>query len=241
MKLPADKILSALPVAGSAFDAALRYVRDDQRARYGLAEPVTVVLDGDGIGDAFFAGPNGGRQVSVGGGVLVIDPISRNRVRLTANPFAPETENWNGPDVLPNNRYRTMLASLFHDLIWKYADEIAAALGCEGIDVLRWGNGILYALWVYASPYTRWGRFEAWWAWRTCEFAAPVYHRVKRRLRLSAFVALAAGAASCAGCKGPPDWRVVEIDGTNAVVEAMQEYGDGLGWLRAGEESDDGR
>lgn len=195
-----------------------KYIKADNEMSYGLDEEVSVVLMGD---DVAYAGkvlvP---REYTTKDGSLSIKPEWSNGwlVRLTAHPFPAESHLWNGPDVIANNQYRSMLASIFHDLIWEHGDELAKAWGVTKKDVLTWGDGVLYALWMYASENSLRGRIEARVAWSVCEFSKGWYHSLKKLLGLHC---LAFALLLAAGCGTPPDWTVAEITGTNAVLRAM--------------------
>lgn len=195
-----------------------KYIKADNEASYGLDEEVSVVLMGDDV--TLFQGGGCVEDVTTADGSLTISPIENELdwgVRLTAHPFSTSSHLWNGPDVIANNQYRSMLASLFHDLIWEHGDELAKAWGVSKQDVLRWGDGVLYALWLYASEDSIRGRIEARVAWQVCEFARGWYHSLKKILGLHCL----AFALLLAGCGTPPDWTVAEISGTNAIHRAM--------------------
>ena len=194
-----------------------KYIKADNAASYGLDEEVSVVLMGD---DVAYAGKTlVPREYTTKDGSLSIKRMEGGLefVRLTAHPFPAESRLWNGPDVIANSQYRSMLASLFHDLIWEHADELAKAWGVSKQDVLRWGDGVLYALWMYASEDSIRGRIEARVAWQVCEFSRGWYHSLKKILGLHCL----AFALLLAGCGTPPDWTVAEISGTNAIHRAM--------------------
>ena len=195
-----------------------KYIKADNESSFGLDEEVSVVLAGD---DVAYAGkvlvP---REYTTQDGSLSIKPEWSNGwlIRLTAHPFPASSRLWNGPDVIANNQYRSMLASLFHDLIWGHAAELARAWGVSKRDVLTWGNGVLYSLWMYASADSMRGRIEARLAWMACEFSKSWYHAFKRLVGLHC---LAFALLLAAGCGTPPDWTVTEISGTNAIHRAM--------------------
>lgn len=199
-------------------DKIIKYVKADNEASFGLDEEVSVVLMGDDVG--LVAGHFIEDAYTTKDGSLSISAVWSNGwlVRLTAHPFPASAHLWNGPDVIANNQYRSMLASLFHDLIWGHAAELARAWGVSKRDVLTWGNGVLYALWMYASADSRRGRIEARLAWMACEFSKSWYHTVKKWLGLHSIL-FALLLAS--GCGTPPDWTVAEISGTNAIHRAM--------------------
>ena len=225
----ATAIATARKVAKMA-DKVIKYIKADNEAAYGLDEEVTVLLEGEDVASI------GGTltqltEYTTKDGSLTVETPSAFGISLTAHPFPASARLWNGPDVIADNQYRSMLASLFHDLIWGHADELARAWGVSKRDVLTWGNGVLYALWMFASADSVRGRIEARLAWIACEFSKSWYHRFKKWAGLyclaTAFGLAAAWGA--AGCGSPPDWRVAEISGTNAVLRAMGRGGAGDG------------
>ena len=204
--------------AMKAGQKVFKYIKADNEACFGLDEEVSVVLFGDDV--TLFQGGGCVEDVTTADGSLSITPIENAidwGVRLVAHPFPSSSRLWNGPDIIANNQYRSMLASLFHDLIWEHGDELAKAWGVSKQDVLRWGDGVLYALWMYASEDSIRGRIEARVAWQVCEFSRGWYHSLKKILGLHCL----AFALLLAGCGTPPDWTVAEISGTNAVLRAM--------------------
>ena len=202
-------------------DKIIKYVKADNEATFGLDEEVRAELTGLKLIEIW----EGERhlpicQYTTADGSLTIEPRMEGGlefVRLTAHPFPASSRLWNGPDLIKNNRYRSMLASLFHDLIWEHADEIAKAWGVSKQAVLQWGDGILYALWMYASETSALGRVEARVAWQVCEYSRGWYHKVKKLIGLHCL----AFALLLAGCGTPPDWTVSGVEGTNAIYRAM--------------------
>jgi hypothetical protein len=212
----------------------IEYIREDQQARYGLNETVSATFTGAGIGIGNFDN-----------GVLKIESSPGcDAVKLTARPFPASSGRWNGPDIIPDdwagvgtkpNFWRdlacgaegeigpavgSMEASLWHDLIWGSAREIGAACGMRKQDVLKWGNGILYAAWIgYAKTLypdavlTRQTARVGFWA---CEWGRRIYHPVKRAvasiLKVLGVVAVCVAVSGCGGCASPPDWVMVESD-----------------------------
>lgn len=213
-------------------DKVIKYIKEDNSASFGLDEAVAVTLTGETV--AYIKIPFHRKECryvplseyTTEDGSLSIAPIvdvnelgaSIYGVEITAHPFPASSHLWNGPDILPNTKYRSMLASLFHDLIWEHRKELAAAWGVSEKDVLGWGDGVLYAVWMYASSDSFIGRIEARLAWEVCEFSKGWYHDAKKLIGLHS---LLFALLLMAGCGTPPDWRVVEISGTNAVLRAM--------------------
>lgn len=185
--------------------AAIDYIKADQNAKYPLAEECSVTLQGYDIA-------LGIKTVTTKDGSLTITINNKDELTLTAHPFTAESGLWNGPDIIPNNRFPSMLASLFHDLIWEHDDELSVAWSISATEVCRWGNDCLYTIWMSTSR-TRWERFEAWCAWQACEFSAPWYHRVRDLFFAFAIIS----ALFLYGCDSPPKWQMIHASGTNQV------------------------
>lgn len=210
----------------------VKYIKEDNSASFGLDEAVAATLYGDNV--AFVKIPfyrKEYRYVPISeyttkDGSLTIAPIINvdengadiYGICVTVHPFPASSHLWNGPDILPNTRYRSMLASLFHDLIWEHRRELAEAWGVSEKDVLGWGDGVLYAVWMYASSDSFVGRIEARIAWQTCEYAKGWYHDAKKLIGLHSILF---ALLLMSGCGTPPDWYVTEVTGTNAVLRAM--------------------
>ena len=210
-------------IASILAKAVKEYLKNDQRADYPLPSPVEVVVRSRRVA-AFVKSPYTTRD-----GSLSVTPLGENRVQFVAHSF-PRSGLWNGPDAIPNDTLRGMLASLFHDLIWIHAAELCEAWGCYQTDLLRWGGDVLYLVWVWASRDSWWGRREAWLAFQATNFAAPVYHKVKKVLAKTTAVVLACGlCAGCSGCFSVPDGEVESVDGAEVVEQVMKDYGNGLG------------
>lgn len=180
--------------------AAIGYVRDDLNAQYGLKEEAVALFRGDGIGIG---------TCTVG--VLSIESkIGGDSVLLTAKPFPPEAKLWNGPNVLPDNlNDGSMEMSLWHDLIWLYADEIGAKLGLTRQKVMEWGNGILYAGYKgYAKKLGKDRSLMARLAYGVCEFSRKWWKY---------FFVLVVLAGLAGGCAIPPDWEMTDSTGIGVV------------------------
>lgn len=210
-------------IASILAKAVAEYLRKDQAADYPLPDPVSIVIKSKRV-SAFVTKPYTTKD-----GSLSVTPLGENRVEIRANRF-PRSGLWNGPDMIPNDTLRSMLSSLFHDLIWGHAKELAEAWGTTELKVLRWGGDVLYLVWVWASKDSWWGRREAWIAFQTTQFAAPWYHKVKGLFAKSAsVVAVSVMCAGCSGCYSIPDGEVESVDAKETVENVMREYGDGLG------------
>ena len=201
-------------------DKIINYVKADNEKTFGLDEAVRVQLEG--------VDPIPGRN----GTLFIVDCVTKDgslevhltqgesftRIDLTAHPFPASAHLWNGPDLLKKTKYRSMLASLFHDLIWSHRKELSEALGITIPEVLDWGNGVLYGVWMHASGKSFVGRIEARLAWQVCDYSKGWYHQAKEMLGLNSLIL---ALLLVVGCGTPPDWRVTEIEGTNAVLRAM--------------------
>lgn len=201
--------------------AVAAYLKADQEADYELPERVAVVIEDEDF--AAFA------KSDFDNGVLGVERLGVDRVRLIAHAF-PRKGLWNGPDILRNNTFRRMLSSLFHDLIWVYRRELAAAWGTDEVAVMRWGGDALWLVWTWASRDSWLGRREAWLAFQITQSAAPVYHKAKKLLGKATAVVAVSLCAGCAGCFSTPKGRVVSVEGADVIRRVMQEQGDGLGW-----------
>ena len=160
--------------AQEAVKKAVKYIKDDQLKSYGLDEAVGLDIRGRGVADIVRT------AYATRDGSLSITVAETDHVRITAQPFPATARLWNGPDVIRDDNYAAMLASLFHDLIWIHADELAEAWGTDKQAVLKWGDGVLYAVWRRADPKSAFARV----AYGVCEFARPWYHRLKKALHL---------------------------------------------------------
>lgn len=201
--------------------AVAAYLKADQEADYELPERVAVVIEDEDF--AAFA------KTNFDNGVLGVEKLGGGRIRLVAHAF-PRKGLWNGPDILRNNTFRRMLSSLFHDLIWVYRRELAAAWGVDEVAVMRWGGDALWLVWSWASQDSWWGRREAWIAFQVTQTAAPVYHKAKKLFGKATAVVAVSLCAGCAGCFATPKGRVVSVEGADVIRRVMQEQGDGLGW-----------
>ena len=197
--------------AQEAVKKAIKYIKDDQSQAYGLDGAVGLDIRGRGVADIVRT------AYATRDGSLSITVAETDHVRIIAHPFPASARLWNGPDIIPDNDYAAMLASLFHDLIWEHCDELAAAWGVSRDAVLRWGNEVLYTIWRFAEPKSRMARI----AYGVCNFASGWYHSLKRLVGLGCAAAMLA-LCGCGAFDTPQGWTVAEMSGTNAVIRAMQ-------------------
>lgn len=203
-------------------EAVKNYVKEDQRADYPLPGEVSVVVKSRKVASLVRS------PYTTKDGSLTVEPVDERHVRLVAHKFV-RCGLWNGPDAIPNNTLRGMLASLYHDLIWVHAAELAAAWGCTELNILRWGGDVLYLVWMWASKDTWWGRREAWLAFQVTDFAAPFYHRLLPRVKKAVgATVLALLCSGCTGCYSLPDGEVESVDGVEVVEQVMRDFGNGL-------------
>lgn len=175
------------------------YIEKDRNAKYGLERQASLTIDGDGT--------NIPRNIDCG--VLHIHNVGKNQVLLMCDPFDAETGLWNGPDIIPNDLHDgSFEASLWHDLIWFYASEIAETTGMSISAVKQWGNDLFYAAWVYyAGLYGKRVTLRARIAYWAVSLAKSWYGRVKGVLLLAILASVVSG---CSGCYTPPDWTVTD-------------------------------
>ena len=103
--------------------AAARYIDKDLHTYYGLAKPAWVSFKGPGVG--VLGRSLEVRQVIVG--VLSIEFESADKVYMSAVPFEASTKLFNGPNLIPDNLGDgSKEMSLWHDLTWEYAKQIAS-------------------------------------------------------------------------------------------------------------------
>lgn len=203
--------------------AAARYIDKDLHTYYGLAKPAWVSFKGPGVG--VLGRSLEVRQVIVG--VLSIEFESANKVYMSAVPFEASTKLFNGPNLIPDNLGDgSKEMSLWHDLTWEYAKQIAKILGCSAQDVMQWANGILDA--AYKGYGKRRGKNVGWRsriAYNVCEWSRHWW----RRLFPGAVCIFLAGAllAGCSGCATPPPWELedaseIEFVCTNAPATEVE-------------------
>lgn len=126
---------------------------------------------------------------------------------------------WNGPDLI-NNKVKDgqLESSLWHDLSWHFAQEIAVAWGCRVVDVKYWANGLFYAAWKDYGEYYPSAKFvsqKARVAYGVVHFATPWYHRIKKLFGLSLVLLSVSGCEGCALFDPPPD--NIKVTGSSGV------------------------
>ena len=201
--------------------AGIEYIEHDNQVMLGLTKPQWIGFRGTAIGRGNF--DNGWLRItSKKGGSIV---------RLDADTFRAVLKFWNGPDVIQNNlKDGSLEASLWHDLIWVFAKEIATAWGCSDLDVMLWANGLFHAAWKnYGKMYpsARLVNQKARIAYGVVTFSAPWYHRLKKVFGLAVvLLCVCGGCDGCALFETPPDVEVTGSSGAfgNDAVESIQPW-----------------
>lgn len=205
-------LASTIAVARKVYKYAgmvVDYIRDDQSARLGLLAPVRMVIEGPGVGIGDFASPDG---------IFKMVSPNINRLEMDFATFpADENSPWNGPDGIKNNLDGGSLpSSLPHDLICKWRNEIAAALGITVEEVWVWASGVLAAVWqAYGGDNPR-AKAESWLGYQLTRIFGKPYMWIKRHLALILLLSALAILPGCAGC-AVPDWHVVDATPVIAV------------------------
>jgi hypothetical protein len=191
-------VIIAGKALGKVVNHAVKYLKDEASGHYALLEPADVCVSGEGAGG-----------VNWSNHVLQIVSIDDDNVRFRAEPFAASTGYWNGPSVVADFDDGRIEASLFHDLIWTWADEIAEANGMSETELLTWSNLHLAIMWREYGR--RHGckalavRAKSWLAAQLCDsWLAKVWRK------LTVLVLLATMLGGCAGCLQIPDWTVTD-------------------------------
>ena len=185
----------------------IEYIEHDQRVSLGMLKPQWIEFEGKGIGEGAF--DNGVLKITSHKG--------SNTVRLDSSAFRAVMRYWNGPDLV-NNKIKDgrLESSLWHDLIWVFAKDIAKEWGCRVVDVMCWANGLFHAAWKdYGNHYpsARFVKQKARIAYGVVSFATPWYHRAKKILGLSVVVLCLSGCSGCSLIEPPPDIRVAGSSG----------------------------
>ncbi len=181
-----------------ALNHAVKYLRDEASGYYALLEPADVCVSGDGAGG-----------VNWSNHVLQIVSNDDDNVRFRAEPFAATTGYWNGPSVIADYDDGRIEASLFHDLIWTWADEIAEANGMTADEVRTWSNKHLAIMW---REYGKQKGCIPWAVRMKTWLAAQVVNSWLAKVwrKLTVLVLLASMVGGCGGCLDIPDWTVTD-------------------------------
>lgn len=188
---------------------AIKFVRNDQKKKYGLKTRHVSHIYADGIG-----------KFNFDNGQYRIESPTPNETILTAEPFDPDSGIWDGPSmtwdmtILGGKTPRKdglFEASLNHDEIFHFAEEIAKANDCTVEEVYEWANRILQLEMKYYAQINI--PAERSLIRRILDFAAGHYSKIKKIVRhfLPMIGALVVGAlvAGCVGCWPEEEGTVV--------------------------------
>ena len=187
------------------------YIRNDLNKHYGLKSEVSVRLQGEGVNDLF-----GKQERMVCGNHLTIysDPITTS-VTLTAHPFTIKDELWNGPNIIPNDDYESMLASLFHDLLYVNLFFLSCKLDCSESEIRKWADKVLYAILSGASR-SKLERFKARLGYGVCRAFGGIFTSLTKWFMF--LIAILTITGCCV-----PDWNLEDVQGEEAVKEVIKD------------------
>ena len=188
--------------------AGIQYLERDNKVMLGIDKPQHITFRGAGIGRGCF----GNAFLSI------VSSPGRDVVSFMSRRIPVDSGIWNGPDIIKNAvKDGRLEASLWHDLICKFAKDIAKAWGVSEDSVLAWAHGLFYAAWNHYGetyPKAKFVKTKARVAYKTIVVGFPWYRRIKRLFGLS--VVLLCFCAGCQGCSllaPPPDITVTESSG----------------------------
>lgn len=187
----------------------IEYIKDDLTHWYGLKEDVSVTIQGEDVTDIFGVHE---RMVCVGK-LTIWSDTTNNKVVLTAHPFTIDEQLWNGANVIPNTKYESMLASLFHDLLYEYMEEIAEQLHTSVGTVRKWADKVLYCIWSESAT-SGWERFKAKAGYFVCRTFGGIFHNIGKFF----LILLALYFAGCC----TPNWKLTETTNGEAVKEVIE-------------------
>lgn len=188
--------------------AGIQYLERDNKVMLGTSRPQHITFEGDKIGRGNF--DNGFLGIrSIPGG---------DQVRFFSREIPVDSGIWNGPDIIKNAvKDGRLETSFWHDLICKFAKDIAKAWGVSEDSVLAWAHGLFHAAWLHYGemyPKAKFVKIKARVAYKTILIGFPWYRRIKRWFGLSVIL-----LCFCAGCQGcsllapPPDITVTDSSG----------------------------
>lgn len=202
------KTLAILKKTYDLGKAGIQYLERDNKVMLGMDKPQHITFEGDKIGRGYFEND-----------FLRIASVRKgNVVEFHSKPIPVDSGIWNGPDLIKNAvKDGRLEASYWHDLICKFAKDIAKAWGVSEDDVLMWAHGLFHAAWRhYGSMYpkAKFVKTKARVAYEAIRIGFPWYRRIKRWFGLSVVI-----LCFCAGCQGcslfapPPDITVTDSSG----------------------------
>lgn len=194
------------------FGKAIDYVVNDLTHHYGLNEEVSVTISGDGVNEIF-----GNQERMICTDKLTIwSDTTGNKVVLTAHPFTASEKCWNGANLIPNTDYESMLASLFHDLLYKNMAHLTKQLpDCEEWVVRKWADQVLYTIWAGASR-SKFEKIKARIGYGVCRMFGGIFTSLTKW-----FIFLVA-ILSLVGCC-VPDWTLEDVDNGEEINRVINE------------------
>ena len=187
----------------------INYVKDDLTSWYGLNEEVSVTISGKDVTKLF---GNEERVVCLPH-LTIWSDTTGNKVVLTAHPFRADQKLWNGANVIPNTKYESMLASLFHDLLYEYLELLANKLHTNVGSVRKWADKVLYCIWNDSAT-SGWEKFKAKAGYYVCRTFGGIFHNIGK-LFLIALILYFSGCCT-------PDWKLVDTTNGDAVKEVIE-------------------
>lgn len=185
------------------------YIRNDLTSHYGLKSEVSVAIKGDNVTDLF-----GCEERMICAPFLTIwSDTTDGKVVLIAHPFTANDKMWNGPNIIPNEDYESMLASLFHDLLYANLELIAKQTKRPASDIRRWADQVLYAIWAGASR-SKLEKFKARIGYGVCRVFGGLFNSLTKWFMF--IIAVLVFGGCCV-----PDWTLEDVQGEDAVKEAI--------------------
>lgn len=207
----------------STSEKTIDYIKDDLTGHYALNGDVSVTIRGEDVCDILGWQERvvelHHKSVDAKGNefnacVLTIwSDTTDHKVVLTAHRFPAFAKLWNGPNVIPNDDYESMLASLFHDLLYVFMEELADKLNVSTKDVRKWADDILYAIWSGAArnPIER---LKARIGYGVCRAFGGIFRSLTKWFIF--IVAILAFVGCCV-----PDWTLEDVQGEEQIEEAI--------------------
>lgn len=185
------------------------YIAEDIAGHYGLKQEVSVTIKGNNVTKIF---GNEERMICVPFLTMWSDTTD-GKVVLTAHPFTANDRMWNGPNVIPDDDFESMLASLFHDLLYTHLELIAKQLNCSVSDVRKWADQVLFCIWSGAArnPIEK---LKARIGYGVCRAFGGIFTSLTKWFIF--IIAILALAGCCV-----PDWTLEDIQGEDAVKEVI--------------------
>ena len=185
------------------------FIKDETGTHYELKEEVSVTISGKGVTDIFGIC----EQMICLDNLTIWFDSTDNKVVLTAHPFKSDELMWDGVTGLPDTDYESMLASLFHDLLYVYMEDLSSKINKPVKEVRKWADQIFWAIWNGASR--SWvEKLKAKIAFGTVRTFGGIYHTVSKWFLIIAALSLLSGCCV-------PDWNLDDVENGEAVQEVI--------------------